>query len=238
MNELLVNIREDAVWPTGFVMRPREQRVDADLVEAYRTIPTAHISDCLGRHQGGIGLKDFHGAVRNGGLCGTAITVRARPGDNVMIHAAILIAQPGDVIVVDGAGDVSTALLGGLMRTTALSRQIGGFVVDGAIRDVTEWAEGDMPIYAKGYTHRGPSKDGPGELNVPVACAGLAVLPGDLVVGDADGVVVVPADQARALLKKCRALAAREDSVRAQNRSGQPDQARFIQILKNKGCPL
>lgn len=238
MNDLLLAVPDDAVWPTGFTMRPREQRVDRAMIDAFRNIPTAHISDCLGRHQGAIGLRDYHDALKNGGFCGTAVTVRARPGDNLMVHAALLLAQPGDIIVVDGSGDVSTAVIGGLMRTTAITKKVGGIVIDGAIRDTEEWAQGEMPIYAKGHTHRGPSKEGPGELNVPIACAGMAVLPGDLIVGDADGVVVVPASQAASLLEKCHALAAREDAVRAQNRSGQPDLKRFVDILKNKGCPL
>lgn len=238
MNELLHKLSTEVVWPTGFIAYPREQRIEQELIRSYRKVPTAHVSDCLGRHHGSIGLRDYHNALQNNGLCGPAITVRTRPGDNLMLHAAILMAQPGDVIVVDGGGDITTALIGGLMRTSAIGKGIGGFVIDGAIRDVEEWAQGDIPIYAKGHTHRGPSKDGPGELNVPITCAGMTVLPGDLVLGDADGVVIVPADRAGTLLGKCLELAERECRVRKQNASGRPDRERFLDILRSKGCPL
>jgi regulator of RNase E activity RraA len=209
----------------------------AELVEAFRTVPVAHASDCMGRSVGALGLTAYHADLQLT-LCGPAITVRVRPGDNLMIHVAMQMAQPGDVIVIDGAGDLAQALIGGLMRTTALARRLGGFVVDGAVRDLAEWAEGGIPVYARGHTHRGPSKDGPGEINVPVACAGLSVLPGDLVLGDADGVVVVPAAQVASLLPAVRAHAAREEKIRAGNRAGTPDPERFAAMLRAKGCPV
>ena len=174
-----------AKWPAGFAINPRSVLPDLKLVEEFRTVPTAIASDCLGRTVGSIGLKSYHNSFTLG-MCGPALTVRTRPGDNLMIHKAIGIAQPGDVIVIDGGGDISQALIGGLMRILAIARKISGFVIDGAVRDIAEWAEGVIPIYARGHTHRGPSKDGPGEINVPICCAGLPVGPGDLVLGDAD----------------------------------------------------
>src|SRR3546814_5548882 len=98
-----------------------------------------------------------------------------------------MMAHAGDIIVIEGGGDLIQALIGGLMRTTAMTKKIGGFVIDGAIRDLVEWADGQVPVFAKGHTHRGPSKEGPGRINAPIACAGLVVQPGDLVMGDADG---------------------------------------------------
>ena len=104
-------------WPAGYKIMPRVQTLERELVEAFRTVPTAHASDCLGRSVGALGLRPFHGDAP---MCGMAITVRARPGDNLMIHIALAIAQAGDVIVVDGGGDLTQAVFGGLMRTTAL----------------------------------------------------------------------------------------------------------------------
>ena len=166
-----------AIWPPGYRINPRHPGPPRELVEAFRDVPVAVAGDCMGRSVGAIGLKVYHGdlAAR---LCGPAVTVRVRPGDNLMIHKAMLMAEPGDVLVVDGGGILSQALAGGLMRTTAIAQKLGGFVLDGAVRDLVEWAEGGMPMFAKGHTHRGPSKDGPGEVNVPIACAGLAVSPG------------------------------------------------------------
>ena len=224
-------------WPPGYAIHPRAATLSPELVSSFRDVAVAHASDCMGRGVGALGLAAYHGDLRLA-LCGPAITVRVRPGDNLMIHVAMQMAQPDDVIVVDGAGDLAQALIGGLMRTSALARGIAGFVVDGAVRDIAEWAEGGIAVYARGHTHRGPSKDGPGEINVPIACAGLAVAPGDLVLGDADGVVCVPAAQAAALLPQVRAHAAREEKIRAGNRAGSPDPERFDALLRQKGCPV
>ena len=184
-----------------------------------------------------MGLRAYHARLDTV-LCGPALTVRVRPGDNLMIHKALMMVQPGDVLVIDGGGDVSQALVGGLMRTTCLARGLGGLVIDGAIRDLCEWAQDGMPIFARGHTHRGPSKDGPGEIKVPVACAGLAVLPGDLIVGDADGVIAVPAAEAAEVLRRSQAHLAREAVIRETNRSGTADPERFDAVLRAKGLPV
>ncbi|MEJ5990325.1 RraA family protein [Ramlibacter sp. PS3R-8] len=225
-----------ATWPAGYALNPRVNSLDPELVAAFRNVPAAHASDCLGRGVGALGLTAYHRDLKLA-LCGPAITVRVRPGDNLMIHVAMQMAHPGDVIVIDGAADLAQALIGGLMRTTAVARGIAGFVVDGAVRDLSEWAEGGIAVYARGHTHRGPSKDGPGEVNVPIACAGMSVAPGGLVLGDADGVVCVPAAQVAALLPQVRAHAAREEKIRAGNRAGAPDE-RFTALLRQKGCPV
>ncbi len=128
--------------------------------------------------------------------------------------------------------------MGGLMRTTCIARKLGGLVIDGAVRDLCEWAEEGMPIFARGHTHRGPSKDGPGEINVPVSCAGLVVMPGDLVVGDADGVIAVPAAEAAEVLRKTRAHLEKEAKIREGNRTGTTDQERFDAVLRAKGLPV
>lgn len=227
----------NASWPPGYAIHPRVTALDPELVTAFRAVPAAHASDCLGRGVGALGLTAYHRDLRLT-LAGPALTVRVRPGDNLMIHVALQMAQPGDVIVIDGAGDLTQALIGGLMRTTAIARGVAGFVVDGAVRDLAEWAEAGIAVYARGHTHRGPSKDGPGEINVPIACAGMSVAPGDLVLGDADGVVCVPAAQAAALLPQVRAHAAREEKIRAGNRAGTPDPERFNALLRQKGCPV
>ena len=191
----------------------------------------------MGRSVGAMGLHAYHGKL-NKILCGQAITVRVRPGDNLMIHKAMMMALPGDVIVIDGGGDRTQALVGGLMRTTAMTRRLAGFVIDGAVRDLVEWAEGSIAIYARGHTHRGPSKEGPGEINIPIACAGLAVMPGDLILGDADGVIAIPAIELVALLPKVRAHLEREAGIRATNAAGTADPERFNAVLRAKGLPI
>lgn len=224
-------------WPPGYRIAPRAANLDSALVQAFRGFPVTVIGDCLGRSVGTRGLRPFHPPYDEV-LCGPAVTVRVRPGDNLMLHKAMLLAEPGDVIVVDGGGDLTQALIGGLMRATAVSRRMGGFVIDGAIRDLAEWAGGGMPIFAAGSTHRGPSKEGPGEINVAVSCAGLVVHPGDLVVGDADGVVCVRPSDLAALADRCTAHLAREERIREQNVRGAADAERIDSLLRAKGLPV
>ena len=224
-------------WPAGYFIGERQQLPDSATVEAYRQLPVPNIGDCMGRSVGARNLQPFH-ADSQLVLCGPALTVKVRPGDNLMIHKAIEMALPGDVIVVDGGGDLTQALIGGLMRTSALAKKIAGFVIDGAIRDLNEWAEGGIAIYARGNTLRGPSKDGPGEVNITVSCAGMVVAPGDLIVADADGVIAIPLAEVENLLPRVRKHAGREETIRKNNAAGTTDPERFNSLLRAKGCPL
>lgn len=224
-------------WPAGYYIGIRDHVPDQRIIDAYRQLPVPNIGDCMGRTVAARGLIPYHNDPKLV-LCGPALTVKVRPGDNLMIHKAIELAQPGDVIVVDGAGDLTQALLGGLMRTSAITKKIAGFVVDGAVRDINEWAEGGIAIYARGNILRGPSKDGPGEVNIPISCAGLLVSPGDLIVADADGVIAIAYDELEQLLPKVEAHAQREATIRRNNQAGTTDPERFNRLLREKGCPL
>ena len=226
-----------AAWPPGYHINPRTHSLPAALVEAFRAIPVAVAGDCMGRSIGATGLHGYHGSLDTV-LCGPAITVRVRPGDNLMIHKALMMVQPGDVLVIDGGGDLTQALMGGLMRTTCLVKQLGGLVIDGAVRDRLEWAEGGLPVFARGHTHRGPSKDGPGDINVPIACARLAVWPGDLVLGDADGVIAIPAAEAATVLERAQLHLEKEARIRASNLANNADPERFNALLRAKGLPV
>ena len=186
----------------GFQICALARRVDSQIVEAFRALPVANVSDCMSRMTaGGAGLRPYHA---KGVLAGPAFTVKTRPGDNLMIHKALHMAKPGDVIVVDAGGDVTNALIGELMVATAVKNGIAGFVMNGAIRDVDAIGAGTFPVYAAGVTHRGPYKDGPGSINVPISLNGMVINPGDLILGDADGLLCVPIDEAQALLEATR----------------------------------
>ena len=224
-------------WPPGYRINPRADGPAQSVVDAFKGLPAAAIGDSMSRNIGTVGLRQYHARLDTQ-LCGPAFTVRVRPGDNLMIHKALMMVQAGDVLVIDGGGDVSQALVGGLMRTTCVAKKLGGLVIDGAIRDLTEWAEDGMPIFARGHTHRGPSKDGPGEINVPVSIAGLVVQPGDLIVGDADGVIAVPANEAADVLTKTHAHLEKEAKLSEQNRTGASDPERFDAVLRAKGLPI
>ncbi len=224
-------------WPQGYRINEMPRKVQDSLIRAFADVPVAVAGDCMGRSLGAMGLKAYHNNLQLG-LCGPALTVQVRPGDNLMIHKALMMAQPGDIIVIDGGADLTQALIGGLMRTTALAKKIGGFVIDGAIRDLVEWADGKLPVFAKGHTHRGPSKEGPGKINVPIACAGMVVRPGDLMLGDADGVICIPAEELEALLPRVQAHLEKEKSIRLSNEQGSSNPERFNAVLRAKGLPV
>jgi 4-hydroxy-4-methyl-2-oxoglutarate aldolase len=143
-------------------------------------------------------------------VCGPAYTVEVRPGDNLMFHVALAVAKAGDVIVVDGKADSTCALFGDLMVTQGAAAKLGGFVVDAASRDTAELAQGDFPIFAAGTNPCGPTKGLPGRLSIPVSVGGVVVNPGDLVVGDIDGVVVIPRAEVDAVLEAAEKKVAAE----------------------------
>jgi RraA family protein len=192
-------------------------QADPALLAQFRTAATAVISDNLARLPGGVGIRPFH---RGGTMAGTALTVRVAAGDNLVIHQALELVRPGDVIVVDGGGDVSRALVGEIMATIAMSRGAAGLVIDGAIRDAGALAKQDFPCFARAAIHRGPYKNGPGAINVPVSIGGMVVTPGDIVVGDEDGVVAFPQAIAADLLQKVRAQEDREAEILKSIREG------------------
>lgn len=134
-------------------------------------------------------------------LAGPAFTVEVRPGDNLMIHAAMALAQPGDVLVVDGKGDRSCALMGAIMITACKKLGLGGVVIDGAHRDTEDLLALGFPVYSVGPNPNGPTKSVPGRINGPISCGSVAVNPGDLIVGDGDGVVVLEQDKVASVLK-------------------------------------
>lgn len=188
----------------------RDSRPALDLLEAFRAAPTSVISDNLDRLAGSVGLRPFH---RGGRMVGVAFTVRTRPGDNLAIHQALELVGPGDVIVVDGGGDEGRALVGEIMKNIAEHRRAAGYVIDGAIRDVAAFAASDFPCFARSVIHRGPYKSGPGAINVPVSIGGAVISPGDIVVGDEDGVVSFAPSAAPELLKAVQAQIKREEQI-------------------------
>jgi RraA family protein len=187
---------------------PSPTQADHTQIDGFRTAATAIISDNLQRLPGVVGLRPYH--RRNGVMVGTAFTVRTRPGDNLAIHEALEHVRPGDVLVVDGAGDLERALIGEIIVTIGIWKKLSGMVIDGAIRDAAGIAQLELPCFARGVTHKGPYKAGPGEINVPVAMGGMVIQPGDIVVGDEDGVVAFPPAIAAELLEAVRAQEVRE----------------------------
>jgi RraA family protein len=220
----------------GFQIRKRERRVDAATVAHFRELPVANISDSMSRMTaGGPRLRPIH---RGGAMAGPAFTVKTRPGDNLMVHKALDIAEPGDIIVVDGGGDLTNSLIGEMMAAHAQTRRLGGIVIYGAIRDYDTLHAGDFPVFAAGVTHRGPYKDGPGEINVPIAIDGMVIAPGDLIVGDGDGIVCVPYEVTAEVLKATEAKHQAEIKQLAAIKAGKSDRAWVDATLTRLGCAI
>ena len=189
--------------PAGCKIKRNFERPAKELVEAFREIPVANIDDNMGR----IAAVDasIFPLNPNAKILGTAFTVNAPAGDNLLFHKALDMAQPGDVIVLANKGSLSRSLCGEIMSNYAKSRGLAGIIIDGCVRDSAALRELDFPVYAKGVTPNGPYKNGPGEMNFPVSFAGIIINPGDIIVGDADGLLVIRPEDAEELAKKAKA---------------------------------
>ena len=211
----------------GFRILKRRRQVEAELVQRFRTVPVANVSDSMSRMTaGGASLRPLH---RGGVMAGPALTVKTRPGDNLMIHKALDLAVPGDVVVVDGGGDLTNALIGELMIAHARTRGIAGIVLYGAVRDCAWIRENDLPIYAAGISHRGPYKD---------AIEGMVIEPGDLVIGDDDGILCVPFDQAEAIYAAAHKKHAMEEKKMQAILEGRDDRSWIDATLTRLGCAI
>lgn len=218
----------------GFRVLPLTRRVSADVVSRFASLPVANVSDAMNRMAaGGASLRPMHAG---GVLAGPAVTVKTRPGDNLVLHKAIDLAEPGDVVVVDAGGDLTNALIGELMTAHAEHRGLAGIVIHGAIRDAGAIRAGNFPIFAAGVTHRGPYKDGPGEVNVPIAIDGMVVMPGDLVLGDDDGLVCVSAADVESVYALAAAKHAAETAQMEKIRCGENPRAWVDETLRRLGC--
>ncbi|WP_079908860.1 RraA family protein [Paenibacillus sp. 32352] len=194
-----------------------------DIIKRAKLLNTTLLSDVMGC----AGAMDYAIKPVASGMkvFGTAMTVSLRPGDNLFLHKAISIGQKGYVLVADGKGHVANAYLGELMAEAAKTLGLEGIVIDGAVRDREALCELNLPIFCKGFVPNGPHKDGPGTLNTPVSCGGVAVQPGDLIVGDDDGVVVVPRDMIESVLGLAEKKADYEEKRKQAIRSGNVEPA-------------
>lgn len=210
-------------------------RVSADLVERARQYQSAILCDVGGRR----GTLNSRIQALNPSMkvAGPAFTVEVRPGDNLMFHVALAVAKPGDVIVVDGKGDDTCALVGELMVTQAQAAGIAGFVIDAASRDSETLSEGSFPIFSAGRNPCGPTKGLPGTLGRPISAGGVSIQPGDLVIGDADGVVVIPRDQVEAVLAAADGKIAQEKQRLAEIARGELVSPWLDGALRSAGLP-
>jgi regulator of RNase E activity RraA len=209
------------------------ERVSPQLVRQAAEFQAAILADVAGRRGA------LHGRIAplrpRMKLCGPALTVDVRPGDNLMIHAAMALAKPGDVLVIDGKGDRTAALMGTIMMTACQQLGLAGVVIDGAARDSLEIDEMDFPVFAVGCNPNGPTKNVPGRIGHPVSCGGVTVRSGDLVLGDADGVVVVERERVESLLPLARRKVEDEAARIAQIRKGNTSASWLMPALRAAG---
>jgi RraA family protein len=219
----------------GFRIETRVERPSPETVAGLGEFETPAASDLMNR------LYTMAPTIRNLTaddlqVLGPACTVKVYPGDNLMVHKALDIAQAGDVIVIDTSGSTMTAVLGDLISTKARHRGIAGFVVDGLVRDLGGIRGlGDFPVFARGVTPIGPLHRGPGEINCPISAGGVVVHPGDVIVGDLNGVVVVPHQIADDLLAKLRAGASAESNYLAAVAKGDFSNDWVDRLLEDHG---
>lgn len=195
-------------------------RPPASVVSGLADVPTAVLSDVTTTDDSTLS-HDVEPVAPGMSVAGPAITVTAPPGDNLVVHKAVTLASPGDVIVIDAGGYREAGIWGELLSLSCLHNGIDGTVIDGAARDVVELEELGYPVFARGISPKGSAKNRPGSINVPIACGGVSVEPGDVVVGDADGVAVVRADRAEAVLDAAREKLAAEDELAERLRDGE-----------------
>ena len=190
-------MNEKTSLPLADIRRDFE-RVSPAIVSRASTYAASILADVAGRRGTLDGrITAVSPALR---IAGPAFTIEVRPGDNLMIHAAMSMAKPGDVLVVDGKGDRTCALMGAIMINACKKMGFAGVILDAAVRDVEELREIGLPVYSVGTNPNGPTKFVPGRINWPISCGGASINPGDLIVADADGVVVVEREKAESLL--------------------------------------
>ncbi len=221
----------------GFRVRLDFPRLAPALMAKFLNFPTPDVSDLLNRlYAVDPAIKCLTSPQHH--LCGPACTVKLFPGDNLMVHKVLDVAKPGDVVVIDSGRSSGNAVLGDLISTKAKHRKIAGFLVDGLVRDLPDILPLDFPVFARGTTPVGPLHRGPGEINYPIGCGGVVVQPGDLVVADAAGVVVVPREIAEELLQRLQAHEEANAAYLAGVKRGEFSNAWVDRTLNEQGCPF
>lgn len=217
----------------GLRIYKKVNRPSKELIASFAGLPVANIADMMNR------MFCIDAQIRpmnSAPLLGPAFTVKVRPGDNLLIHKALDMAEPGDILVVDAGGDMTNSLIGELMVLWAKRRGLGGFIIDGAIRDIGELKNMEIPVYAKGITPAGPYKDGPGEINGAICCGGVVINPGDILLGDEDGIVVIKPEDAQATLEKAKAKNAAEQKTMVDIENLEWDRMWVDKALNERGC--
>lgn len=208
---------------------------DEKLIEEFRKIPASNTSDVMGRNCAMNPRIYLVSSPKEQMMSGPALTVKCRAGDNLALHAALNICQEGDVLVVSNEEDNTRALMGEVMMAYLFNvKKIAGIILDGPIRDIDEIGNWDFPVYCTGTTPGGPYKEGPGEVNVPISCGGVSVIPGDIILADPDGVIVIPTNDAEQILKDAKEFKIADEAKLEKTRKGEINRDWVNKTLENK----
>ena len=219
--------------PEGWKIVTDVSRATDELMARFRGVGTGPVCDALGRFAAmDYPIKPLDPAMQ---LVGSALTVWTRPCDNIAVYRALEMAQPHDALVIATNGYTTNSVWGELTTLVAHARDLAGVVTDGVVRDSREIIGIGLPIFARGLTPNSPFKNGPAQINVPITCGGIAVKPGDIIVGDADGVVVVPLEKAEPVLEQVAAIRTKEAGIRAEIEDGAPIPSAMARRLREMG---
>ena len=225
--------------PVGKRIYLQREMPDPEIVEQFKTIPASNTADCMERSCAMHPRIHLVSKPKNPIMAGPAYTVKGRAGDNLALHAALNLCHEGDIIVVSNEGDETRSLIGAVMMTWLFYyKKAAGLVIDGPIRDIDEIGEWEFPVYCTGTTPGGPYKEGPGEVNVPIACGNISVNPGDIILGDPDGVIVIPRQDAPAILEAAKKFQANDQKKESLSKDGSVDRSWVERSLQEKGFEI
>ena len=210
-----------------------------EIMAQFKTIPASNTADVMNRSCAMNPRIHLVSSPKEQMMVGPAYTVKGRAGDNLTLHAALNLCSEGDVLVVSNEEDTTRALMGEVMMAyLRYTKKIAGIILDGPIRDIDEIGKWDFPVYCTGTTPGGPYKEGPGEINVPISCGGISVNPGDIILADPDGIIVIPRQDAATILEDAKKFQAADEKKLAAAKNGTANRAWVEKALEEKGYEI
>lgn len=217
----------------------KREMPDPEIMAQFKTIPASNTADVMGRSCAMNPRIRLVSQPKDQMMVGPAFTVKGRAGDNLTLHAALNLCSEGDVLVVSNEEDDTRALMGEVMMAyLKYTKKIAGIILDGPIRDIDEIGRWDFPVYCTGTTPGGPYKEGPGEINVPISCGGISVNPGDIILADPDGIIVIPRQDAATILEDAKKFQAADEKKLAAAKAGTADRSWVDRALAEKGYEI
>ncbi|MDR1018310.1 MAG: RraA family protein [Lachnospiraceae bacterium] len=213
----------------------KREMPDLEVMKQFKTIPASNTADVMSRNSAMNPRINLVSKPHDQMMVGPAFTVKSRAGDNLLIHAALNFCNEGDVVVISNEEDNTRALIGEVMMAYLMyQKKIAGIVIDGPIRDIDEIGNWDFPVYCTGTTPGGPYKEGPGEINVPISCGGISIDPGDIILGDPDGVICIPKADAAVILEDAKKFKEADEAKLEKSKNGTSNRDWVIKSLEAK----